>query len=470
MAEQMARRGGRSSAFEPNEWFNRRKDGRIVQVELVRSRDIDFDGEPARITVVIDVTARKEAERLNQRLVRHLTGPRLRDRRPCQTPPRQPQRHAHARLVSRRDDRPQHRGLHGAGRPRGGATGIQGCAARPAGLQLQVALPAQGRGGRLASPAWACRKSTPSSTTWSAVTYDRHRPAQRARQPHEAQKMEALGRLTGGVAHDFDNILTVIMANIDELAEDGSGCRPTSADVSGASPIPRSEPLDPDGAELPGSSSARRQATLLRPESTDVNAPPSAHAGPMRRASGEAVQIESRGRRRLARVEVDRGQSSSRQCGLLLNICTVRRPAHAHRPKAARLNPVRRPQTSLGCRLCEDQSRRRRRRPYPDHRQRQRHGHGARDPDRVFEPFFITKETGRGTGLGLSMVYGFVRQSRGHVKISSELGRGTAVRIYPCRAPRIERPTRRSRSLQNARDTARRRRPAVEDDFKVRRS
>ena len=60
--------GGRSSAFEPNEWYNRRKDGRMVHVKSY-GRDIDFDGEPARLTVVIDVTARKQAERLNQRLV-----------------------------------------------------------------------------------------------------------------------------------------------------------------------------------------------------------------------------------------------------------------------------------------------------------------------------------------------------------------------------------------------------------------
>ena len=88
--------------------------------------------------------------------------------------------------------------------------------------------------------------------------------------------------------------------------------------------------------------------------------------------------------------------------------------------------------------------------------------------ERVFEPFFTTKEVGRGTGLGLSMVYGFVKQSRGHVKIYSEVGHGTSIRLY---FPRADQPTASvtaaapaTRELPGGRETI----LVVEDDAAVR--
>ena len=160
---------GRSSAFEPSEWYNRCKDGRLLQVESY-GRDIDFDGEPARVTVVIDVTARKEAERLNQRLVETSQDLVFVTDGYAKLLLVSPSVTRMLGVVSRGDDRPQHGGCHRAGRSGSGPTGIQAGAARPAGLQLQIAPPAQGRPTSSRCSGWACGLKPITATTWSAAT------------------------------------------------------------------------------------------------------------------------------------------------------------------------------------------------------------------------------------------------------------------------------------------------------------
>jgi signal transduction histidine kinase len=235
-------------------------------------------------------------------------------------------------------------------------------------------------------------------------------------QLHEAQKMEAVGRLTGGVAHDFNNILMVIMANIDELAEDGR----LPSDLGRR--IKRIANATQRASDLTRQLLAFARRQTLRPEWTDVNELVSATAGLMRRALGEAVQIESGLADGIWPVEVDRGQLQS----ALVNICINARDAMPEGGTLgvetgnvvldvdyARTNPDAVAGDHVLITVSDTGT-----------------GMAPEIVDRVFEPFFTTKETGRGTGLGLSMVYGFVRQSRGHVKISSEVGRGTSVRIY----------------------------------------
>jgi nitrogen-specific signal transduction histidine kinase len=234
-------------------------------------------------------------------------------------------------------------------------------------------------------------------------------------QLHEAQKMEAVGRLTGGVAHDFNNILMVIMANIDELAEDAR----LPPDLSKR--IKRIANATQRASDLTRQLLAFARRQTLRPEWTDVNDLVSATAGLMRRTLGEPVTIESVLADGIWPVEVDRGQLQS----ALVNVCINARDAM---PEGGRLlveteNVV----------LDADYVRRNPDAVAGDHVlitvTDTGTGMAPEILDRVFEPFFTTKETGRGTGLGLSMVYGFVRQSHGHVKISSEVGRGTSVCI-----------------------------------------
>ncbi len=412
---------GRSSAFEPNEWYNRRKDGSILQVESY-GRDIDFDGEPARITVVIDVTARKEAERLNQRLVETsqdlvfvtdgrakllLVSPSV------------------TRILGLSPDEMIGRNTADFMVPED----LE--AARTAFKGAKRGVPVSNfrsryrhKDGRIVSLLWM--------GMWSEVDR-RHYMVGRdmtdidrtEAQLHEAQKMDAVGRLTGGVAHDFNNILMVIMANIDELAEDER----LPSDLGRR--IKRIANATQRASDLTRQLLAFARRQTLRPEWTDVNELVSATAGLMRRALGEAVQINSRLAEGIWPVEVDRGQLQA----ALVNICINARDAMPEGGTLAvetenvvfdadyvRNNPDAVAGYHVAITVSDTGT-----------------GIAPEILDRVFEPFFTTKETGRGTGLGLSMVYGFVRQSRGHVTISSEFGRGTAVRIYLPRTT-IERP------------------------------
>jgi PAS domain S-box-containing protein len=412
---------GRSPSFEANEWYNRRKDGSMVHVESY-GRDIDFDGEPARITVVIDVTARKEAERLNQRLVET-----------SQDLVFVTDGHAKLLIVS-----PSVTRMLGwsademIGRNTADFMAPEDLeAARQALKRARRGQPVSNlrtryrhKDGRLVSLLWM--------GMWSEADH-RHYMVGRdmtdidrtEAQLHEAQKMEAVGRLTGGVAHDFNNILMIIMANIDELAEDER----LPSDLSRR--IKRIANATQRASDLTRQLLAFARRQTLRPEWTDVNELVSATAGLMRRALGEAVQIESGLADGIWPVEVDRGQLQS----ALVNICINARDAM---PEGGRLSV-----DTENVVLDADYAR-----THPDAVAGDHvlitvgdtgTGMAPEILDRVFEPFFTTKETGRGTGLGLSMVYGFVRQSRGHVKISSEVGRGTAVRIYLPRTA-IERP------------------------------
>jgi len=403
---------GRSSGFEPNEWFNRRKDGRILQVESY-GRDIDFDGEPARITVVIDVSARKEAERLNQRLVEtsqdlvFVTDSK-----------------AKLLIVS-----PSITRILGRS-PEDMVGGNTADFMAPEDLEAaRLAFKAAKRGqpvsnhrsryrhkdGRLVSLLWMGMWSEV-DRRYYMVGRDMTDIDRTEAQLHEAQKMEAVGRLTGGVAHDFNNILMVIMANVDELAEDDR------MPLDLGKRITRIAQATHRASDLTHQLLAFARRQTLRPQWTDVNDLVSATTRLMRRALGETVRIESVLADATWPIEVDRGQLQS----ALVNICINARDAM---PKGGTLLIE-----TQNVAFDADDGRRNPDAVAGDHVliavTDTGTGIAPEILDRVFEPFFTTKEVGRGTGLGLSMVYGFVHQSRGDVKIESALGRGTSVRIY----------------------------------------
>jgi PAS domain S-box-containing protein len=402
---------GRSPSFEANEWYNRRKDGGMVHVESY-GRDIVFEGEPARITVVIDVTARKEAERLNQRLVEtsqdlvFVTDGK-------------------ARLLIVSPSVTRILGWSPEDMIGGNTADFMVPedleAARQAFKGAKRGVPVSNfrsryrhKDGRIVSLLWMGMWSEADRRHYM-VGRDMTDIDRTEAQLHEAQKMEAVGRLTGGVAHDFNNILMVIMANIDELAEDAR----LPPDLSKR--IKRIANATQRASDLTRQLLAFARRQTLRPEWTDVNDLVSATAGLMRRTLGEPVTIESVLADGIWPVEVDRGQLQS----ALVNVCINARDAM---PEGGRLlveteNVV----------LDADYVRRNPDAVAGDHVlitvTDTGTGMAPEILDRVFEPFFTTKETGRGTGLGLSMVYGFVRQSHGHVKINSEVGRGTSVCI-----------------------------------------
>ncbi|HEU0071150.1 MAG TPA: CHASE domain-containing protein [Alphaproteobacteria bacterium] len=236
----------------------------------------------------------------------------------------------------------------------------------------------------------------------------------------QAQKMEAIGHLTGGVAHDFNNLLQVILGNNDLLVEELVD-RP---ELRAMAEMSRS--AAERGAELTHRllSFARKQT--LDPKPVDVNRLVDGMDALLRRTLGTHVTVETALAGGLWRGLLDAGQMES----AILNLCLNARDAM---PDGGRV-VIETANATL------------------DERYAAEHGEvapgeyvmvavsdsgvgmDAQTAARAFEPFFTTKEVGKGSGLGLSMVYGFAKQSKGHVKIQSEPGRGTVVRLYLPRA------------------------------------
>ena len=248
-----------------------------------------------------------------------------------------------------------------------------------------------------------------------AEVTDSHRRT--SEQLFQAQKMEAVGQLTGGVAHDFNNILTIVLANADAIAED------ETAPPHIAKRAQRICDAGQKAADLTRQLLAFSRKQVLKPEKSDLNELMAATGRLLRRTLGEHIIVQTVGASHLWTTNVDRAQVETS----LINLCINARDAM---PGGGRLT-IETKNVTLD-------------RDYVLHQEDDiaageyvmlsvtDTGSGM-TPDvakRAFEPFFTTKEVGKGTGLGLSMVYGFIRQSNGHIKLYSEVGQGTSVKMY----------------------------------------
>ena len=274
---------------------------------------------------------------------------------------------------------------------------------------------------------------------------------------NHAQRLESVGQLTGGIAHDFNNLLTVIQGNLQVLEELPALAHEDYAQqlVAAASRASRR------GTELTGKLLAFSRRQVLQPSAVDVNALLHSLSDMLRRTLDQHLRID---------VEAppcppclaDAGQLES----ALLNIAINARDAM---PGGGTLRFRAEPCPAL---------------PDDVHGGPDKGGQAAgasfvaisisdsgtgmaeEVKERAFEPFFTTKEAGRGTGLGLSTVYGFVKQSKGGISIKSALGAGTTVTLY---IPRVDRTV----DVQGAGEVAEALAPGlrvllVEDDADVR--
>lgn len=242
----------------------------------------------------------------------------------------------------------------------------------------------------------------------------------------QSQKMEAIGQLTGGMAHDFNNLLTIIVGNLDTVR------RRLSAIVEGqeagrfaatiAKPVELALQGSRSAAQLTHRLLAFSRRQALEPANIDLNRLVSDMSELLRRTLGESVEMETVLAGGLWTTFADANQVEN----VLLNLAVNGRDAM---PDGGRLTIE-----TANSYLDEAYARR-----FGDVEPGQYvllsvtdTGTGIQ-PDvleRVFEPFFTTKGTGVGSGLGLAMVHGFVKQSNGHVRIYSEVGQGTTVKVY----------------------------------------
>ena len=238
---------------------------------------------------------------------------------------------------------------------------------------------------------------------------------------NQAQRLESVGQLTGGIAHDFNNLLTVIQGNLQVLAE-----LPADADD-----LQRRQLVDAAfrasrrGAELTGKLLAFSRRQVLQPRDIDLAAMLHSLADMLRRTLDQRVRIAVEMPPVELPVRADPGQLES----ALLNIAINARDAMPDGGLLRfRVEPCEQLAESVAAELGDDAA-------SADGFvaiaiDDSGIGMTAEARERAFEPFFTTKEPGRGTGLGLSTVYGFARQSRGAVTLDSTPGHGTTVTLY----------------------------------------
>jgi PAS domain S-box-containing protein len=246
----------------------------------------------------------------------------------------------------------------------------------------------------------------------------------------QSQKMEAIGQLTGGIAHDFNNLLTAILGSI-ELLERQFGRLDLGRSLQLLAGAKRAAE---QAAALTQHLLAFSRRQALAPQVVDLNKQVGTVSELLRRILGENIAIESVLAGGLWRTRVDPNQLES----TLLNLAVNARDAM---PDGGKLtietgntfldedyalgNAEVTPGQYVMIAVTDTGS-----------------GMSAETIAQAFEPFFTTKPEGEGTGLGLSQVYGFVKQSGGHVKLYSELAQGTTVKIYLPRATEASEPER----------------------------
>ncbi|MEJ0012713.1 MAG: MASE4 domain-containing protein [Bauldia sp.] len=242
------------------------------------------------------------------------------------------------------------------------------------------------------------------------------RQAEIESQLRQAQKMEAIGNLTGGMAHDFNNLLAIVIGNLDMLVNR----RKDDGDVQELGNEARDAALQ--GADLTRRLLAFARRQPLEPQQVNLNDLISNHAQLLRRLLGAQIEVKLHLSAGVWPAIIDPTQLEA----AITNLAANARDAMSGRGTLTIATGNRQ--------LDEDYAASHPEVTAGDYALIEVTDSGTGIPPevlaRIFEPFFTTKEVGKGSGLGLSMVYGFMKQSKGHVSVYSEPGVGTTFRLY----------------------------------------